>query len=171
MTFWLGFIGNMDLLARVHRVDLLARFIGNMDLLASRLISYAFKGQMNDLCRKVKWSERPEPRASNIPGLGAWTRPPDRRWRITARGRGSRSACSRPGAGKTFNTGQSASKRGLTRGGKPSAPDHESPYLETGKTPPPPWSASVHRHEKYVAARGYGPQLATVQSRVSDLPA
>src|SRR5215471_11769566 len=43
------FIGNMDLLARVHRVDLLARFIGNMDLLASRLISYAFKGQMNDL--------------------------------------------------------------------------------------------------------------------------
>jgi hypothetical protein len=24
----------MDLLARVHRVDLLARFIGNMDLLA-----------------------------------------------------------------------------------------------------------------------------------------
>ena len=34
MTFWLGFIGNMDLLARVHRVDLLARFIGNMDLLA-----------------------------------------------------------------------------------------------------------------------------------------
>jgi hypothetical protein len=25
MTFWLGFIGNMDLLARVHRVDLLAR--------------------------------------------------------------------------------------------------------------------------------------------------
>src|SRR6516225_4843545 len=67
MTFWIGLIGNMD-------------------LLASRLISYAFKGQMNDLCRKVKWSERPEPRASNIPGLGAWTRPPDRRWRITARG-------------------------------------------------------------------------------------
>src|SRR5262249_18341726 len=31
------------------------------------------------------WSERPEPRASNIPGLGAWTRPPDRRWRITAK--------------------------------------------------------------------------------------
>ena len=31
-----------------------------------------------------------EPRSSNIPGLGAWTsafaRPPDRRWRITARG-------------------------------------------------------------------------------------
>src|SRR6516164_870420 len=127
MTFWLGFIGNMDLLARVHRVDLLARFIGNMDLLASRLISYAFKGQMNDLCRKVKWSERPEPRASNIPGLGAWTRPPDRRWRITARGTWLAFRVLAAGAGKTFNTGQSASKRGLTRGGKPSAPDHESP--------------------------------------------
>src|SRR5215813_11518526 len=36
-TFWLGCIGNMDLLARVHRVDLLARVhreFGNMDLLA-----------------------------------------------------------------------------------------------------------------------------------------
>src|SRR6516164_4158903 len=121
------FIGNMDLLARVHRVDLLARFIGNMDLLASRLISYAFKGQMNDLCRKVKWSERPEPRASNVPGLGAWTRPPDRRWRITARGTWLAFRVLAAGAGKTFNTGQSASKRGLTRGGKPSAPDHESP--------------------------------------------
>src|SRR5215472_3415623 len=45
---------------------------------------------MDDVCRKVKWSERPEPRVSNIQGLGAWTsafaRPPDRRWRITARG-------------------------------------------------------------------------------------
>src|SRR6516162_10061979 len=81
-----------------------------------------------------------------------------------------RCACSRPGTGKTSNTGQSASKRELTRGGKPLAPDHESPQLETGKTPPTPWSASVHRHEKYVAARGYDPQLATVQSRVSDLP-
>jgi hypothetical protein len=32
---------------------------------------------------------------------------------------------------------------------------------------------AVHRHEKYVAAPGYDinlPQLATVQSRVSDLP-
>src|SRR5215510_15677242 len=29
-----------------------------------------------------------------------------------------RSACSRPGAGKTSNTGQSASKRGVTRGDK-----------------------------------------------------
>src|SRR5215475_12945741 len=128
MTFWLGFIGNMDLLAR---------FIGNMDLLASRhlvdllclyrLISYAFKGQMNDLCRKVKWSERPEPRAFNIPGLGAWTRPPDRRWRITARGTWLAFRVLAAGAGKTSNTGQSASKRGLPRGGKPSAPDHESP--------------------------------------------
>src|SRR4029453_4642084 len=73
-TFWLGFIGNMDLLASRHSVDLFM----------------PFKGQMDDQCRKVKWSERPEPRASNIPGLGAWTsafvRPPDRRWRITARG-------------------------------------------------------------------------------------
>jgi hypothetical protein len=60
-----------------------------MDLLASRLISYAFKGQMDDLCHKVKWSERNQ-EPPNIPGLGAWTsafaRPPDRRWRITARG-------------------------------------------------------------------------------------
>src|SRR5262245_43390431 len=120
----------MDLLARVHRVDLLARFIGiwTFWLAAIRLISYAFKkGQMNDLCRKVKWSERPEPRASNIPGLGAWTRPPDRRWRITARGRWLAFRVLAAGAGKTSNTGQSASKRGLTRGGKPSAPDHESP--------------------------------------------
>src|SRR5215472_11096230 len=90
LTFWLGFIGNMDLL-------LGSSGIWTFWLAAIRLISYAFKGQMNDLCRKVKWSERPEPRASNIPGLGAWTRPPDRRWRITARGRGWRSACSRPG--------------------------------------------------------------------------
>jgi hypothetical protein len=72
-------------------MDLLARSgIWTFWLAAIRLISYAFKGQMDDLCRKVKWSERPEPRASNIPGLGAWTsafaRPPDRRWRITARG-------------------------------------------------------------------------------------
>src|SRR5262245_22647063 len=40
MTFWLGFIGNMDLLAR---------FIGNMDLLASR-------HSVDLLCLlKVKW--------------------------------------------------------------------------------------------------------------------
>src|SRR5262249_6800935 len=75
-TFWLGSSG-----------------IWTFWLAAIRLISYAFKGQMNDPCRKVKWSERPEPRASNIPGLGAWTRPPDRRWRTwlgvpRARGRG-----------------------------------------------------------------------------------
>src|SRR5215831_18036166 len=104
-----------------------------------------FKGQMNDLCRKVKWSERPEPRASNIPGLGAWTsafaRPLDRRWRITARGTLLALRVLAAGGWKDFNTGQSASKRELTRGGKPSAPDHESPQLETGKTPPTPWSA------------------------------
>src|SRR5262249_49708954 len=58
--------------------------------------------------------------------------------------RGWRSACSRPGAGKTSNTGQSASKRGLTRGGKPSAPDHESRKLEPGKPPPTPWSALLY---------------------------
>jgi hypothetical protein len=86
---------------------------------------------MDDLCHKVKWSERPEPRASNIPGLGAWTsafaRPPDRRWRITARGTLLAFRVLAAGGWKDFNTGQSASKRGLTRGGKPSAPDHESP--------------------------------------------
>src|SRR5215475_12417684 len=108
MTFWLGSSG-----------------IWTFWLAAIRLISYAFKGQMNDLCRKVKWSERPEPRASNIPGLGAWTRPPNRRWRITARGTWLAFRVLAAGAGKTSNTGQSASKRGLTRGGKPSAPDHE----------------------------------------------
>src|SRR5262245_49652053 len=118
-TFWLGFIGLTFCLG--------SSGIWTFWLAAIRLISYAFKGQMNDLCRKVKWSERPEPRASNIPGLGAWTRPPDRRWRITARKTLLAFRVLAAGAGKTSNTGQSASKRGLT-------------------------------------------QLATVQSRVSDLP-
>src|SRR5262249_8876358 len=87
-----------------------------------------FRGaQMNDLCRKVKWSERPEPRASNIPGLGAWTRPPDRRWRITARGTLLAFRVLAAGAGKTSNTGQSASKSGQTRGDKRSVFDHKSP--------------------------------------------
>src|SRR5215813_15618013 len=110
MTFWLGSSG-----------------IWTFWLAAIRLISYAFKGQMNDLCRKVKWSERPEPRASNIPGLGAWTRPPDRRWRITARGTLLAFRVLAAGAGKTSNTGQSASKSGQTRGDKRSVFDHKSP--------------------------------------------
>src|SRR6266487_4383190 len=38
-----------------------------------------------------------------------------------------RSACSRPGAGKTSNMGQSASKRGQTRGDKRSVFDQKSP--------------------------------------------
>src|SRR5262249_29056815 len=118
-TFWLGFIGLTFWLG--------SSGIWTFWLAAIRLISYAFKGQMNNLCRKVKWSERPEPRASNIPGLGAWTRPPDR----PLADHGKRNVAGVPrarGRGwKDFITGQSASKRGLTRGGKPSAPDHESP--------------------------------------------
>src|SRR5262245_58977726 len=133
MTFWLGFIGNMDLLARFIGLTfwLGSSGIWTFWLAAIRLISYAFKGQMNDLCRKVKWSERPEPRASDIPGLGAWTsafaRPLDRSWRITARGTLLAFRVLAAGGWKDFNTGQSASKRGLTRGDKRSVFDHKSP--------------------------------------------
>jgi len=49
------------------------------------------------------------------------------RWRIMAKGTWLAFRVLAAGAGKTSITGQSASKRGLTRGGKPSAPDHESP--------------------------------------------
>jgi hypothetical protein len=56
-TFWLGFIGNIDLLARV--------FVGNMDLLAKHR-------SVDLLCLKVKWYYAVR-RVFNIPGLGAWT--------------------------------------------------------------------------------------------------
>jgi len=106
-----------------------------MDLLASR-----HSVDLLDLCLKVKWmiyavrsngasDPNQEPPIFQGSVLG---HPLLRDHRIAVGGsrqeeRCWRSACSRPGAGKTSNTGQSASKRGLTRGGKPSAPDHESP--------------------------------------------
>jgi len=92
LTFWLGFIG---LTFGYGSSGIWTFWIGSSGiwtfwLAAIWLISYAFKGQMNDLC----WL------AFRVLAAGGW---------------------------KDFNTGQSASKRGLTRGDKRSVFDHKSP--------------------------------------------
>ena len=104
-----------------------------MDLLASR-------HSVDLLCLKVKWmiyAVRPngasDPNQEPPIFQGSVLGHPllrDHRiavGRITARGTLLAFRVLAAGGWKDFNTGQSASKRGLTRGGKPSAPDHESP--------------------------------------------
>src|SRR5215471_11657218 len=78
LTFWLGFIGIWTFWLGFIGLTFWLGFTGNMDLLA---------------------------RVHRV-DLGAWTRPPDRRWRITARGTWLAFRVLAAGAGKTTRDSQ-----------------------------------------------------------------
>jgi hypothetical protein len=118
-------------------------------------------------------SDRPEPRASNIPRLGAWTR-------ITGSplaDHGKKNVAGVPRARGRWL------ERLPTRDSQHQSADQlvavnrrlvimRVRNWKTGKTPPTPWSASytVTKNMLLLPDMTSLSQLATVQSRVSDLP-